>query len=63
MCVFVCDDIYISDMGSIPELELMVKSNSGIGINYLIKLGIEFEKFGIDKIAIEVTYKKIKSTN
>jgi len=43
-------------MGSIPELELMV--NSGIGINYLKKNSI-----GIDKLGIEVSYKKIKSTN
>jgi hypothetical protein len=37
-------------VNSIPELELMVNSNSGIGIDY----------FGI---GTEVCYKKTKSTN
>jgi len=39
-------------VNSIPELELMLNSNSGIGIAYL--------KNGI---GIEVSYKTFKSTN
>ena len=49
----------------VEELELMVKSNSRI--NYLKTNGIGTEKFWliIEKfwIGIEVSYKKIKSTN
>ena len=50
-------------VNSIPELELMVNSNSGIGIDYLktmeleLWIGIKIEKFWIG-IGIEVSLKK-----
>ena len=55
-------------VNSIPELELMVNSNSGIGIDYIKKwIGIEKFLIGIEKswIGIEkqVSYITIKSKN
>jgi len=49
---------YVTDIGSIPipELELTINSNYGIG--YLKKNGIE-----IDKFRIKFVSKIIKSTN
>jgi len=45
-------------INSILELEFMVNSNCGIGIDYLRK-----NWFGIEKFGIEVSYKKNPQIN